>query len=620
VYKIVINNNGTETLIHYPTADKNAPHILQPKLKESETEPDSLSFLILPNNPGYDLLTELVTRIYVYNTQDNSVKFAGRILNIKDSQDNSLARDITCESIGAYLYDTIQPLRVYSSAEPSTILGDILATHNSKVDESKRIQLGNISITGPISKEIQPQRTLAAVVDLRNELGGQLRTRIVNGVKYLDYEQEQTQAANTVKLGINMRSMMREYDVTQVATRIKGIGQDELTFGSVNNGIDYVEVADSPYGIIEDEVRFNDEADPAALKNKTVAVLNERKVPIITLEANALDLSTINADIERYKRGNKIRVNNPLMNIDTTLKIVELETDLLEPWNPRLTLSNKPTTLTSKLIEFQTTTNIVNKVTTQSEQINTYYLEGIINALKNQLVASGSYQNAQVIEGKGLLFENTNESSPDYGALYIGPGLMAIANTKNTDGSWNWRTFGTGKGFTADEINGGTITGITIRTAPSGSRIQLDENFLTSYEGDGIVASVSPNGFSVCDGSANGIDIGGFLRDDDGSSAKIYTKTTLNIYGNLIKAMSIDRFNINCLRPLKVSMLNGYDNQNIIPLPFGCYLESLPDGLRLHADDSNYICIGHGYIDGYAGGSYARLVPAPIITPPEPTP
>jgi hypothetical protein len=33
-----------------------------------------------------------------------------------------------------------------------------------------------------------------------------------------------------------------------------------------------------------------------------------------------------------------------------------------------------------------------------------------------------------------------------------------MASSLNSDGSWNWRTFGTGKGFVADEINAGKLT------------------------------------------------------------------------------------------------------------------------------------------------------------------
>ena len=101
-----------------------------------------------------------------------------------------------------------------------------------------------------------------------------------------------------------------------------------------------------------------------------------------------------------------------------------------------------------------------NNLVTQdgSMKVSTAWFEGVINGLQNQLVASGSYATAEVIEGKGILFENTNVSSNDYGAVYIGPGILAIADEKiGSPPTWNWRTFGTGKGFTGDLLLANTV-------------------------------------------------------------------------------------------------------------------------------------------------------------------
>lgn len=78
-------------------------------------------------------------------------------------------------------------------------------------------------------------------------------------------------------------------------------------------------------------------------------------------------------------------------------------------------------------------------------------------------MASGAYHHSQVIEDKGLLFENTDETSNDFGAMYIGPGIFSIASDKKADGSWDWTTFGTGKGFIATLINAGILNADLIR-------------------------------------------------------------------------------------------------------------------------------------------------------------
>ena len=47
--------------------------------------------------------------------------------------------------------------------------------------------------------------------------------------------------------------------------------------------------------------------------------------------------------------------------------------------------------------------------------------------------------------------------------IYVGAGTLAIADSKKSNGDWNFRTFGTGKGFVADLLVAGTILGGNVR-------------------------------------------------------------------------------------------------------------------------------------------------------------
>jgi hypothetical protein len=63
---------------------------------------------------------------------------------------------------------------------------------------------------------------------------------------------------------------------------------------------------------------------------------------------------------------------------------------------------------------------------------------------------------------------------------------FAIANSKKSNGDWDWKTFGTADGFFADLIVAGilkaiTIEGCTIKTAATGPRIELKTNGIRSY-------------------------------------------------------------------------------------------------------------------------------------------
>lgn len=73
-------------------------------------------------------------------------------------------------------------------------------------------------------------------------------------------------------------------------------------------------------------------------------------------------------------------------------------------------------------------------------------LNGQVNILKNQLssVISSWYTDAN----GNIIFESTTGKSA---MMLTGDGFM-IASGKMDDGTWNWRTFGTGEGFTADAL------------------------------------------------------------------------------------------------------------------------------------------------------------------------
>lgn len=78
-------------------------------------------------------------------------------------------------------------------------------------------------------------------------------------------------------------------------------------------------------------------------------------------------------------------------------------------------------------------------------------LNGIIDVTKNQIVATQS--NWSTDENGNILFVAGDESSA---MMLTGAGFM-VANSKDERGQWNWRTFGTGDGFTADLITAGIL-------------------------------------------------------------------------------------------------------------------------------------------------------------------
>lgn len=131
-------------------------------------------------------------------------------------------------------------------------------------------------------------------------------------------------------------------------------------------------------------------------------------------------------------------------------------------------------------------------------------LEGAIDASRLRIFGGNSTWYTDDIGN--MIFVAADNSS----AMTLTGNGFAIADSKNESGEWNWRTFGTGRGFTADEIVAGYLSADRIQ-ANSISSAKLDprtQGLLSWVDGsmmqltnDAIIGTVTDS--QVGDGAAN---------------------------------------------------------------------------------------------------------------------
>ena len=284
----------------------------------------------------------------------------------------------------------------------------------------------------------------------------------------------------------NLRQIRRTVDTRGLITRLYPYGWDGLTIESVNAGLKYI---DSPNignwprpKIREQQFDYN---DPAELKAAAEEYLAKYDVPLMSYEIGVAELKELAAygDLEEFELGDDIRIIDETLGIDIKARIIEYERRLLEPWNSRVTIANFRPGLADEMTKFRTTRQFVERIKSGDEgYVSANWLQGVIDTLKARLLASAAFADAEVRENIGLLFENTNPVSPAYGALYIGPGMFAIADAK-IGLEWDWRTFGTGAGFTADALNAGRIRTDLINVESADGVLQIVGNLLRIISG-----------------------------------------------------------------------------------------------------------------------------------------
>jgi hypothetical protein len=139
-------------------------------------------------------------------------------------------------------------------------------------------------------------------------------------------------------------------------------------------------------------------------------------------------------------------------------------------------------------------------ITNALGNVITSKLEGSINTALNAITNSDGKMYWQ--DGN-FIVRNGSTDATSTQAMRFSPAGFMIANGKKPDGSWDWRTFGTGAGFTADYIIAGTLIGVAIQGVTiTGSIITggtingVTINGATIYVGDkdaGNYIEISPN-------------------------------------------------------------------------------------------------------------------------------
>lgn len=166
-----------------------------------------------------------------------------------------------------------------------------------------------------------------------------------------------------------------------------------------------------------------------------------------------------------------IRLYDPDLKVNDVVFISEISNCLDAPENDTVKLSNEDLSISG--VTFASILSRMTRLADLIDQKNALYeradaisgdgsiqmqrLEGQINVLKNSLMSTVSSWYTD--ERGNLIFENTTGRSA---MMLTGDGFM-IANGRTEDGAWNWRTFGTGEGFTADAITTGYLSADRIR-------------------------------------------------------------------------------------------------------------------------------------------------------------
>lgn len=299
----------------------------------------------------------------------------------------------------------------------------------------------------------------------------------------------------------------------------------KITFADINGGKEYIqddsllEVWGVPgpdgslmhtEGIFED----GDCEDKVTLLAEGRAALAERSKPIVSYEGTVEALGRAGFDANACDLGDNLQM------VDTTFpkplrlsgRVLEIVEDLLGDGSPStVKVGNVIEGIVKRSDRVQQT---IDRLTSSAGSwdsaatLGSAYLDGLIDGLNKVMNETGGY--TYIKPGKGLFVYDKPEDANPTMCIQIGGGYFRIADGKNSDGTWNFRTLGNGQGLVADAIVSGTISANLIKA--------------------GIIQDKSGKNYWNLDASEVHLGPGATLDDKDIATTDTVVKSTVKLY------------------------------------------------------------------------------------------
>lgn len=506
MYRVFYNN----TLIADSRIEDLA--IINPVISLKVNCAGTFTFTMPSNHPYYDLIQKKVGLIKVF--RDEEQIFEGDC--VRTTVDFFKQKKFECEGDLAFLNDTfLRPGRV-EDLTSRQLLERYIASHNALVSEEKRFTVGQVTAhdsNDSISCYTNYNSTMTEIKeDLIDDIGGFLRVRHENNIRYLDYLASSPRTnSQIIRLGENLLDLSVGLDTEELATVIIPLGEtldtqsipgldERLTIKTAAAdsmhpaGTDYVysQAAVSSFGWIEKVVEWNDVTEVSNLLSKGKKYLQETQFENLVIKAKAIDLGITSEELQKFRLLDMIRIISEPHGLDRYFMLSEMKINLNNPEQDTVTLG---------IEEF-------NSLTAKSSSANAAIMKQIEQMPTSNAVKS-AIDNATALitgaEGGYVVIERNAQGQP------IEIKIQDALNNPTKIWRWNQNGFG----YSND---GGQTYGLAMT---------MDGSIVASYITSGTMTADRIRGGELIAGGS-GLGANGQITIKDSSNRNIIT---INTYG-----------------------------------------------------------------------------------------
>lgn len=388
----------------------------------------------------------------------------------------------------------------------------------------ERWAVGTVTNTATGGASMYDRSAWDALSTLIDVWGGEIDVTIsvstVTGVitRAVDlYAQQGDQSAKRrFDFGADLSGIIRTLPDEPLYCRISPRGKGEetdaggygrkITIESVNDGKDYLEYApmvdaaklpngSSGYTYPTKIVENGDIETPAELKTWAQSILEAECTPDIGYEIDVLQSDEAGTSVQGVSLGDAVHVVDGSFGgggLRVEARVTSIMTDLVGERVDTVELGMQAESISSK---FENASRAVSKIANQMSVMSTaQYVSELLDRINTEINATGGY--TYITEGQGLRTYDVAVSDPLVGSeasmvVEIKGGNIRIANSKTSQGEWEWKTVLQSGHILAELVTAAQLTTGYIGSAGSGNYWNLDTGEFrmasTGYIGDTTV-------------------------------------------------------------------------------------------------------------------------------------